>query len=249
MADLPKITVSILKFLIENEVGKQIPMKEEQIKPFICIIDGILNRDIKKIMENIRKIKDELGLGENKYIDLIESLAFLTNKLPVYDSDERSALITRSVSVITDWLSSLMIFKDAEKKDKYMKMINSLMTLILGAINMDFTVIRQGATQFIPMVGKLSKLWEYLKEVKAALFTANVPLKHLAPSSIAHMIQSFVVLIEMVMHVSNMLTSLETTIKTKESDLRTMNLPVLFLHTHKLIIFEFILIIFVYMWV
>jgi hypothetical protein len=177
-SDIPTTIMSILKLLIENEVGKQIPMEEKTektITSFIGIIDGIFKRDLRTILYHLRGIKHEFGGVGEREIDLLECFVFMTNKLPLRDSHSRNELLMKSIEVITEWLFSLMK-PDSDSEsikqslENYKVMIQKLMTIVMGAIHGNFGIIKQAMKGFIPMIDRVSKLVGFLKK-PAPLFS------------------------------------------------------------------------------
>lgn len=206
--ELPEQVTQILKFVIENETGKQVPFDEKKVVAYMRIANGINNKDIKEIIENFREIKEDFGLQDDNYIDLLESFIFFTNKLVVSDPYEREELIKSSVDTMVKWLSSLMIAKaenvaaenigDFNKnKDMYIKTVKKILTFIVAAIHGDFHMAKIGLAKSIPLIDKVSRVFQYLKRVKAKIFTANISIRKLSPQTLESTLKCFFTLLSM----------------------------------------------------
>ena len=211
-------------FLVENELGKQIKMKNETILDVIWIIDGVLKQDLRQIFAHLRAVREGFGLQDNKYIDLIEVFIFVTNKYNVADPDSRKEMILRSVDVLSDWLMSLISGDDPEKKKQFCETLNQLLRLVLGAINMDKSILKSGLEKFVPMISGLSKMWEYFKSVKETILTKDIPLKQVNADTLVAMFRVFGKVLEIGDTLVKMKKELTDAVEKEKKELRTPNI-------------------------
>ncbi len=223
--DLPHHIQRILTFLAENELGAQVRMKTDTIMEIVWIIDGIVKRDLRQIFTHLRAVKDDFGLGDNKYLDLIETFIFFANKYTISDPVMRKEMILRSVDILSDWLMSLMEASPEEKK-KMTEMVTQLLRLVMGAINMDKSILKEGLEKFAPMVSGLSKIWDYLKAAKEKIFAKDVSLKQVNERTIVAIAQIYMKIMNIGNAICKMKADLVKTVNDKKKVRRTQNIPV-----------------------
>jgi len=113
----------IIKFIVENEIGKLLVFDEQKLFAYISVIDGVIKRDLQEIIHGIRVVKDELELPDSGYVDLLQALIFVTNKMPINDEEEKIGLIIKSTNVITKWISDMIEVgikeESSDERDEY----------------------------------------------------------------------------------------------------------------------------------